>query len=113
MTTLLKDFDVLLEKLKSHAAKNHTILGEADRQINDIYHIIEYLPLSGLEKVKLVNLLRLRLRERREAKEVIADCDRIRERLNGLKESNREKRESKYKRESTEALNKIRQAEKW
>ena len=51
MTTLLKDFDVLLEKIKSHAAKQHTILGEADRQINDIYHIIEYLPMSGLEKV--------------------------------------------------------------
>ena len=113
MNSILADLDVLLNKINSEAAKQHAILSDADRQINDLYHIIEYIPLSGIEKVKVFNLLRKRLTDRRGAKESIADFDRIRERLNGLKESNREKRESKYKREASEALNKIRQVEKW
>lgn len=113
MNSILADLDVLLNKINSEATKQHAILSDADRQINDLYHIIEYIPLSGIEKVKVFNLLRKRLTDRRGAKESIADFDRIKERLKGVKDSNRSIRESKYRREATEALNKIRQVEKW
>ncbi len=58
-----------IASLKSDLANTTEQLTAVDAQVNDLYHVLEYIPLSGVKMMKVTMTLKMALRKRRDLKE--------------------------------------------
>lgn len=68
-------FDDLLQSIFTHGARYKAAkarVEECDKFMNDYYHIIEFVKLSGPEMMALTKKLKEITRERRELKQVVS-----------------------------------------
>lgn len=95
-----------IERLKNQKNELNKLVGTLDRKVNDLYHVIELLPLSASELAKVTKTLREVLQQRREAKEnIIAVSNFLTTTVEKVKpkevqDKNAELREDKYRQES-------------
>ena len=83
-------------------------VGELDSVLSDFYHIVEFVPMSNRDKVKMFNKLRAVLKERREVKDhrIIFDNFKSKQFKFDLtsEQQNAEKRRQEYRQQSIKSV---------
>lgn len=110
---LVSRLDALIKEFHDFSAESVKNLSELDTKINDLYHIIEYVPLDAVKASKVLKELKKSLNERRRWKDCNANLSASLHKLNGVDPSIYEKRvavteerNAKYLQESLESYQK-------
>lgn len=111
MTAMVELENVIntINRLKTQKGILISQTSKLDKQVNDIYHMIEYIPLSASELAKVTKQLREILKTRRETKEkAIAISNFLSAKVEDIKpidvvNKNAGDRESRYKIEASQS----------
>lgn len=113
MQACIDEMNVLATKAQETLTTLYKKQSSIDTEINDLYHVIEYVSVSAVEMVKIYNRLKKKLAERRQVKEDISLAMSFTQKLgevaNLAKDASKraENRKQKYKQESNIAYQKI------
>lgn len=113
MQACIDEMNVLATKAQETLAALYKKQSSVDTEINDLYHVIEYVSVSAVEMVKIYNRLKKKLAERRRVKEDISLAMSFTQKLgevaNLAKDASKraENRKQKYKQESNISYQKI------
>lgn len=113
MQACIDEMTVLATKAQETLAALYKKQSSIDTEINDLYHVIEYVSVSAVEMVKIYNRLKKKLAERRQVKEDISlamsFAQKLGEVANLANDASKraENRKQKYKQESNIAYQKI------
>jgi len=106
----LSPVNTLISELLENALKDKADLSSklsvVESNINDAYHMIEFLTMSGPQMMKNYKMLQANLKIRRKLKESISSLDSLTSRLSGIDVKADIKRSNRYLKESQESFNK-------
>lgn len=113
MQACIDEMNVLAARAQETLAALYKKQSSIDTEINDLYHVIEYVSVSAVEMVKIYNRLKKKLTERRQVKEDISLAmsfvQKLGEVANLAKDASKraENRKQKYRQEANIAYQKI------
>ncbi len=113
MLDCIDEINVLAAKSQETLTALYKKQSSIDAEINDLYHVIEYVSVSAVEMVKIYNRPKKKLAERRQVKEDISLAMSFTQKLGDVANlandaaKRAENRKQKYKQESNISYQKI------
>jgi hypothetical protein len=111
--TELIDIQTGIDRMKKHKADLLSTVSDLDKMVNNIYHMIELLPLSASEMSIVTKQLREILQDRRDKKEVLIAVSNFltspveKTKPHDIGAQNAEDRKEKYRKEALASYQKM------
>jgi hypothetical protein len=105
---IFQQYDDAVLALELHRNKLPNQLSQVDKDISNIYHILEYLPLDAVMQSKMMKALIIAVRKRRQIKEELCASENMLDRSKSFRTQKEasEKRNEAYYMEALESLKK-------